>query len=253
MKNIKGFTSFDLKIIGILLMVGDHVYDAYAHSGAPMWLTVLGRVVAPIFLFLSAEGFFYTHSKIGYMKNLLVFYWITTISIQIVQNIFPNNSVTLINSMLGTLFLSVLAMWSWDGIKSYKNDKSYFYKAIFGWLYLIITPIVSLISMTLFPNQLIASIVILFPNVFFVEGNIGFVLMGLLFYIFRKNRLLQLSVLILISFMVLASANMVQFAMILAIIPLALYNGQEGRKMKWFFYIFYPVHIIIIYLVATLL
>ncbi|MGR8773851.1 hypothetical protein N2E71_07885 [Leuconostoc citreum] len=44
-------------------MLGDHIYECFSNQGAPIWLTVLGRAVAPIFLFLSAEGFYYTHSK----------------------------------------------------------------------------------------------------------------------------------------------------------------------------------------------
>ncbi|MBM7617346.1 hypothetical protein JOC36_000903 [Weissella uvarum] len=39
--------------------------------------------------------------------------------------------------------------------------------------------------------------------------------------------------------------------MVFAIIPLSFYNGREGRKDKWFFYIFYPAHILILYIIST--
>ncbi|MGO3606062.1 MAG: TraX family protein [Pseudolactococcus laudensis] len=41
--------------------------------------------------------------------------------------------------------------------------------------------------------------------------------------------------------------------MIFSLLPICLYNGKEGRKEKWLFYIFYPLHIIVLYLLSTLI
>lgn len=45
-----------------------------------------------------------------------------------------------------------------------------------------------------------------------------------------------------------------QYLCLFALIPLALYNGERGRyPLKWFFYLFYPLHLAILQLVDTLL
>lgn len=229
----------------------DHTYDAFSAMGAPIWMTLLGRVVAPIFLFLSSEGYHYTHSKWNYMKNLLIFFWITNIATSLIQIILPNPHIILINSMLGTLFLTVLAMWTWDGLCSFKIDKSYFIKSLFSLFYLIVFPFIVIMLSGLFQTRWFIFITLNIPTMFFVEGGPIFILLGLLFYIFRKNRLLQVGILLIISLIVLISGNWVQSFMALAVIPIYLYNGMQGKKMKWFFYIFYPAHIVLIYSFVT--
>lgn len=36
-----------------------------------------------------------------------------------------------------------------------------------------------------------------------------------------------------------------------SLLLIALYNGQRGLKLKYFFYGFYPVHLLLLYLIAT--
>ena len=59
----------------------------------------------------------------------------------------------------------------------------------------------------------------------------------------------------------LAALSLVQWQMgdtrqiwcLLALIPLALYNGRPGKyRMKWFFYVFYPAHMAALYLLSMI-
>lgn len=46
----------------------------------------------------------------------------------------------------------------------------------------------------------------------------------------------------------------IQYYSLLAVPILSLYNGQYGsKKFKWWFYVFYPVHLVVIYLISTLM
>lgn len=107
----QGLTSFQLKVLGITLMVVDHIHQMFYFVGVPLWFTMIGRLVAPIFLFLSVEGFTHTRSKKRYMTTLLISYWICQILFSGVAILFPNEQVVLLNSIFGTLFLGVFLMW----------------------------------------------------------------------------------------------------------------------------------------------
>lgn len=103
-------------------------------------------------------------------------------------------------------------------------------------------------------TQVFAIVMLMIPNLFTVEGGIFMVLLGLIFYIFRTNRKIQFLVLIILSFLAFyTNRTGVQWMMVFAIIPLYFYNGEKGRGDKNFFYIFYPIHIYILYIVASLL
>ncbi|MGN7403544.1 TraX family protein [Cytobacillus praedii] len=41
-----------------------------------------------------------------------------------------------------------------------------------------------------------------------------------------------------------------QWQMLLALPLLLLYNGKKGFRLKYFFYFFYPTHIIILYFIG---
>lgn len=67
----QGMSATALKCLAAGLMLLDHIHQMFAVQGASLWLTMLGRPVFPIFLFVCAESFHYTHSRTQYLKRLL--------------------------------------------------------------------------------------------------------------------------------------------------------------------------------------
>ena len=45
-------------------------------------------------------------------------------------------------------------------------------------------------------------------------------------------------------------ASLSEITTFFAMLPIAYYNGERGLKMKYFFYIFYPAHLLIIWLIC---
>lgn len=68
-------------------------------------------------------------------------------------------------------------------------------------------------------------------------------------YLFRKRKVLSM----LTGCIVLILMSVSEVPALFALIPVALYNGKRGLKMKYFFYAFYPAHLLLLYIIAVLL
>jgi len=253
-----------IKIIAVILMVFDHIHQMYAWSGAPLWLTILGRPVFPMFLFISAESFHYTSSRKKYLKRLLFASWAMTIITTALSMLVPNPNIVLMNNAFSTFFVTGLYMqfWDWfaDGVK--QRNAASIVKSILCCFIPILCAAPMLLVGSLSANEEIPTAVIralamlamFIPSVLTVEGGFLLVVLGTLFYIFREKRVLQIAVLLLMSAAVyLLNNGGIQWLMCAAAIPMLLYNSQRGHGMKNFFYVFYPAHICLLYLMATLL
>lgn len=252
-KNFKGLTSYQLKILGIILMVFDHIHQMFYMNGVPMWFTGVGRLVAPIFLFLSAEGFYYTKNKKKYMARLWIAYILMSACSIVIQKVMPLDSVILMNSIFGTIFLGLYYMYFIDIMKLAIKDKN-FKKIILSILafllpFLLGALILFSVSKSVLLMQVLA---VIFPTPILVEGGVLWIALAVLFYLLRDKKLwIRMMPLILMSVFVYVTGNEFQSLMLLSIVPISMYNGKPGRKgSKYFFYIFYPAHIYLLYTIS---
>ena len=253
----------NLKYLAIVLMFLDHIHQMFEGMGAPLWLTMLGRLVFPIFLFLAADSFHYTHDRMAFLRRLLYMSWFMTIGNTIISSVFHNGNLGLMNNAFSTFFITGIFICSWDLLAKGLRDKSY--KELIQGIGVFLLPILSSIPVVILSGifetphanpivvQIVAFTLSLVPSIIMVEGGFVMVILGLLFYIFRTNRIAQIIVLAVISVIAhLFDPTGVQWMMVFAAIPMYFYNGKRGSGNKNFFYIFYPAHIYLLWILASL-
>ncbi|WP_288846181.1 TraX family protein [uncultured Fructobacillus sp.] len=248
-----GLTTFDIKVIGILLMVVDHFHQMF-FTIAPTWFDYFGRPVATIFFFVSVIGFSHTHSKEKYRNRLYLGMILMAIGDLLLTRFVPTQ-VQLINNIFIDLFLGVVLMYGVDAIGNYRRTNNWhqLLLGIFLWALPVLLAIPSFLvsSLSGTAQQVGVTAVLTFvPSVLTAENNLMVYLIPFL-YIFRNNKNIQAALIALVSLIYLLMGNY-QWLMVFAVVPLYLYNGEKGSGMRNFFYYFYPLHIWILYLIAAL-
>ena len=215
-----GLTATHLRILALVLMLLDHLWATVVPGNN--WMTYLGRMAFPIFAFQTAQGYIHTRDFKAYCKRLALFALISEIPFNLMlmsSPIFPFHQ----NVML-TLLLGLLACRAYDRKR---------WGSVAGWI-------------------------ILGAVTFCDYGSLG-VVSVLMFHIFREYPLGQLLMLIAINGFGYEGQQLllgrmeipVQAFAILAFIPICLYSGEKGRGGKWLqygSYIFYPAHMLILWL-----
>ncbi len=77
-------------------------------------------------------------------------------------------------------------------------------------------------------------------------GGMGVLTIGVMCFFRRKKVISMLAGCIVLTIMSLS-----EITAFFALIPIALYNGSRGLKMRYFFYAFYPVHLALLYIICV--
>lgn len=209
------FSGGTLKIIAIVSMLIDHTAAVLVEPGTTQYnimRSYIGRLAFPIFCFLLVEGFIHTKDIRKYALRLGIFALVSEIPFNLA---FMGDAYdTYHQNVFFTLFIGLLVL---IGIKAF--DK---YKVV-----------------------CIGIIIVgcLLAKYLKTDYNYMGVLMILCFYYFRDN--------IATLFVGILPLNMIlgQSIAVLTLIPIRLYNGKRGLSLKYVFYIFYPLHLYILYLI----
>lgn len=240
----KRLTAYDLKVIAIFAMLLDHLahivvclpIEPTLMTGITVIMNYIGRITMPIMCFFIAEGYHHTRDIRKYLVRLLVFALIS----QIPYYIF--------------------------GMSAVPQSFGEFVNASFDRLNVIHTLLMGLIALTIvksdrlnFVFKLIGAGCALYLTRYSDWRYFG-VLWVLIFGLFRGNTKAQMIAFALTAilrcylyFTGSAMSFFLQLCTVLAIPLLCMYNGQLGKKSKYGFYIFYPLHLLILGIIKLII
>lgn len=247
----RGISGSTLKIIAVVSMVIDHTaagilgrflyssglgsLDAGNLSQVQEWLAgnaqlftiynvmrMIGRIAFPIYCFLLVEGFEHTRDRMKYAARLLLFAAVSELPFDL---LFKGSILEFsYQNVFFTLFFGVVVMMGIQTVGERFYGKPVV-SAVLTW-----TVIAAGMAAAQFANTDYAAI-----GVFCI----------VVIYLCRKKKVWQIIAgCIVFSWEITAP---------LAFVPIGFYNGRRGWKLKYFFYLVYPVHLLILYLICMAL
>lgn len=277
-----GLDGTRLKLIAMLLMVLDHIHYMFVDfAPIPDWFTILGRLVAPVFLFLLVEGFTHTHDRRRYFLRVwavaagmgavsfcmrVLGWWQRADGFIPINGIFMN-------------FPLLFCMWQgmdWLEEKRYLPGLA---ALALPWLW----PDLSSLVLTVLaraglegPWQVLrfACFTVLPRMDLITDGGPIYILEGMVLYLFRRRRRLQIAAYAATAFalefcyygylynlyyagftwgQMFTNVDYCQWLSVFSVFLMLLYNGQRGRGLKQLFYLFYPAHVYVLYALSCAL
>lgn len=232
-----------LKILALITMTIDHIGVVLL----PQYLVlrIIGRLTYPIFAYMIAEGCFYTRSRRRYLggifalgalcqvgffvatrsfeQSILTTFVFAIVTIYAMQLLDRRRDLVGVAAVAGTLVLDAFFAILLPGLLAgtdYSIDYGFFGILLPAFCYL--------------------------PRIFFKKA------------VDRKRLLLMLACatagMILVCIQMMGWLGGIQWFSMLAIVPLASYDGRRGTwRLKYLFYVYYPLHFVAIWGVHMLL
>ena len=231
-------TSFVLKVIAMITMVIDHLGNAWLKHTTEM--NVIGRIAFPIFAFQISEGYTHTKNLKKYFFRLTLFAFLSQIPFMLFRFLYTTGFAL---NIFFTLTVGLLAIFCYDKFTSntlqfVKNEKiNWTIKHLLG----------------IFPAILFGFIA---EYAYFDYGFFGIATI-FLFYIFRNHKFWMCSSFTL-ACIIKYGLNIYLYGYhylyvllgiftALSLVFICSYNGKQGKKIKYFLYAFYPVHLLLLY------
>ncbi len=231
---MKKLNSNHLKIIAIIAMTIDHIADLLYPGMPNIFMSnimhIIGRLTAPIMFFFICEGYYYTKDVKKYISRLFIFALISHFAYCFAFgiNFIPFSTGNIFNqtSIMWTLAWAVVALHILHGKNNLKECQK--------WLLIILINLITFSSD--FSSIAVMAILFMYDRRDNLKGQM-------------ISMMAWLSLYALISYLFVSKTyGLIAMTAILVYPLLKNYNGKRGKVkwLKWFFYLYYPLHLIII-------
>lgn len=220
----KPFSRSFLKMIAVLSMLCDHIafvlIPADQFTKCYYIMRIVGRIAFPLFCFMLVEGFIHTHNRKNYIIRLFLFAIISEIPFDLVCS---NNMVDWgTQNVMWTLLIGFTVMYL---LEKYEHN-------------ILVKICVILSGCTL---------------AYFMSTDYDFlgILIIVILYLCRADRVRGMFLMGLL----LLSQGMIEAFAVFAIPFVLLYNPEKSGTYlpRYFFYAFYPVHLLVLYIIYCLI
>lgn len=225
-----------LKMIAIIAMTVDHAADLLfpGFPANPMAIAMhaIGRLTAPLMWFFVCEGFYYTKNLGKYLLRMLAFAVISHFAYCFAFGIdcMPFSSGILNQtSVIWALFWALAALWVVNTAVIRREWQR--------WMLVLAIDVIA------FPADWSCIAVMAIISMYDNRGCLKRQMKGMMLWV---------TVYAVVSFFCVNRVYaVIQLAVILVYPLLTQYNGRKGtaRWMKWFFYLYYPAHLVIVGLI----
>lgn len=233
-RNRFGFLSTNLlKIIAIAAMISDHASVIFLGEQTTLWRNI-GRLAFPIFAFLIAQGALHSKNKLKYLLRLIAFAFISEVPYDLAfgSSYFDMSG----QNVYFTLSLGLISVIILDFLMQHRV----------GILGILSTALCGFGAAYLNSDYGFMGVVVITLMFVFSEASQSVKYIGFALSAFMTA----------IAYVPLTSVYFIpaQLPAVFSAVPISLYSGKHGKKMnKYIFYIFYPAHILVLYLIKQFL
>lgn len=221
--NVKKLNGATLKWLAMATMLVDHMGILLSRHGMSQTgyyiMRGAGRLAFPVFAFLLVEGFLHTRSFGKYLGRVIILAVIT----EPIFDWFMYGSIFMPGANIVFNFaLSLMALYFWSKAENHK-----IWKKIFAVVFVLIV--------TAFAWKL------------HINYSWKCVLIVMLLYAMRYDVVLRN---VAVGLVLVADSSWLGMFALVGLLPISLYNGESGRFPKWFGYVFYPLHLLVLLIIG---
>ncbi|MGN0383669.1 MAG: TraX family protein [Eubacterium sp.] len=227
--NTFGFSILMLKIIALVAMIIDHIGTTLLQENSVYyWIFCgIGRISFPIFAFVLVEGFIHTKDIKKYILRMGIFAIISEVPFDLLHFGTDYGKWLSEQNIMFTLAIGLVMMFIDMQIKKNCNNDSWVYTAM-------------VVVCAMFATYLLRT-----------DYTYAGVLFIAVFYFFRDNKINKSIGNALLN---IVAYGGIQIIGIFSIPFIWFYNNKPGRyKFRYMFYIIYPLHMLIIWVISILL